>query len=189
MPDVSTEELLQLLRTVRRATIVTLWAETVPPMRARHPTTRQRNPFHGRLTKCARVNGVIRWNYRRAVIRQRVRERGLRTARQLARVRRFDPAPRAWGQRVDDTPLIAHGTQYYLEVKVQRIFDDHYRLDGVPVRSSDQLAQIAVYLVKRRSEGARQRLRRPVVLRDYRLDHILALQMGGVRYTVASRAR
>ena len=65
---IDTNSLANLLRGLRAATIVGLYARTVPAMRKTH------NPYFGRIVKLCRLTAVIGASYGSAVNRRRVKE-------------------------------------------------------------------------------------------------------------------
>jgi hypothetical protein len=148
------DELLNGLRSFRSAAVVSITARTVPAMR------KEDNPFFGRVVKDAHVNGMIRWDYQTAVNRQRVRE---------DRTPDFEEMPRQWGERVRGTPLVEHNGLHYLEVKVQKAHSTYHLDDGTEVPYED----VRPFL---KPPGRhRQGVDDPVILRDYRLDHITSI--------------
>jgi len=167
-------------------------AITVPKM----PKSKggKKNPHHGHLIKISRVNGVIGWRYSSAVKRQLERE---------GKPDAFRAFPRVWGQRVNDTPLVVHinedGCHFYLEVKLQQrdwgYFDTRtgQRIDDATVRPwlskeppdiKGLAAEDAATFPKFYDIAAatRQGTNAPVILRDYRIDHIAELRIGGEEY-------
>lgn len=158
------DELLAGLMKFKSSTIVSFVSRTVPVMR------KTDNPYFGRIIKETRVNGVIRWDYQTAVNKQRVRELKEPT---------FESEPRAWGERVPGTPLIQHKDLFYLEVKVERASSVYLTDDGSEVALDD----LKPFLPKK-GEG-RQEVEKPVILRDYRLDHIIKIIWHGLEMDVS----
>lgn len=169
---ISPDELADLLRNARGATIVTVEARTEPRLLARHPVSGQPNPLKGNLIKVSRVNGIINWGYEGSVNRQRAREEMTPD---------FEALPRKWGFRLPGTPLVEHDGRLYLELKVERSLDHRYEtFDGLELDSAD----VEAYLPQR--SASRQGVSRQVILRDYALDNIISIRMGGMTYIVSS---
>lgn len=153
------------LFTLDRASPVALTAVTAPRMRA------EGNPHHGHVVKVSEVNGFIHFRYSRCVNRQRSREN---------KAPDFMAMPRAWGQRVKGTPLVALVTadgitQLYLEVKIQRrtwVFREPDTGEQIP---QSELQEFLLPPAK----AYTQQLDRDVVMRDYRTDHIAELRVDG----------
>lgn len=169
---ITTEELRSLLLNSRGCAPVTIVAETVPAMR------KTGNPLIGRTVKVSRVNGMIGFLYANAVNNQRMREQGDDAAL-------FQAFPRKWGERIAGTPVVRHVgktgvAEYYLELKVERSLGHEYRVDGLTV--PDETVEC---WLPTRTEGARQEVERPVILRDYALRSIRKITIGGVEYDVA----
>jgi hypothetical protein len=156
--------LFDVLKTVSGAKIVSLVVETVPDM-----ITPKANPLFGRLVKRSYINGMIGFRYENSVNNQLARE-GVEAD--------FVSHPRKWGNRIEGTPLVEHKGTHYLEVKIEKVYDTKYILDGKEV-SKDVVAQ---HLRPAKEGSGRQGTEKAVILRDYKLDSITALNMGGRQY-------
>jgi len=164
-PEVRTVKLLSRHCFVERlaerkgASLVSLVAATEPSMRKRG------NPYHGHITKYANVLGMINWRYEASVNRQRTRE---------GQPADFEAVPRAWGLRVEGTPFVVYQDKLYLELKVERPLNHYYqRSDGEII--SDQ--RLAPWLPAR--PKPKQGVEKPIILRDYQVDHLVAVAHGG----------
>ena len=158
-------ELKAALASRKGTQFITIVAVTDPRMRKRD------NPYIGRVQKRSTVNGAIGWIYQNSVNRERARE-DLQPD--------FEAFPRKWGERISGTPFVEHKGSTYLEMKVERVISTEYLLDGEPVDRS----VIEEWLPKHKSEGARQEVERPVILRDYNLPNITSITYGGTTITV-----
>jgi len=174
------EQLAERLLHVSGAQIVTLEVETDARLRKTHPTIKvagkaARSPYADHVvTKRTVVNGVIGFIYENSVNRQQCREGG---------IGEFEAQPRKWGERIAGTPLVEHAGKLYLEVKVERVVGQPaYFVDGVQVGK----AVLEDYLPQSRSSAESQGVDREVVLRDYAMDSIRAVVMGGQRIEVAA---
>jgi hypothetical protein len=160
-------ELTERLLAFEATQFIGLVAVHVPQMKVR------KNPFHGKVLKLSRVNGAINWSYGRAVNRQRKRE---------DKPADFKPKERTWGNRINHCPLVIHLQDvpyFYLELKrerVERWYFDNETLQQIPE------TELMPYFPKRAK--SRQKLDREVTLRDYRLDHIAELTIGGETWKV-----
>jgi hypothetical protein len=152
-------------------------------------------PYVG-LTKLSRVNGIINFSYEKSVNRQREKRQAPLDA--AGQVEQFDAKPRSWGTRLfcRDTkrkvPLVAKHTpsahvsfaelgripegELYLEMKVQNSLVRQYEFNGEVVPEED----VTPHLRPSRNQTG-------VILRDYRLDHIEEVTMGGHVYCLAVR--
>lgn len=130
---------------------------------------------------------MIGFRYENSVNRQRDRE---------GTDPNFVAQRRKWGKHVPGTPLVEHKGGVYLETKVERELEQRYEVDGVPVSAEEIEA-----LVNRRSARAIpatadplqdfardlttiQGVKRPVILRDFALESIIQLRMGGEWYAI-----
>lgn len=164
MVTVTQEQLIQGLKTIKGATIVTLNCKTIPEMR------KTDNPFWGNVFKFAVVNGLVNWIYENAVNRQRLRE-NLEPD--------FQAFPRKWGQRIRGTPFVIHKEELYLELKRQNVLEEEYRdREGNIISKVDLIGYF-----KAEGEG-RQGVANKVILRDYKVDNIKSLVWRGEEYKV-----
>jgi len=155
-------ELQRQLAQVPESQAVGLTAIHQPEMRQR------KNPLRGKVLKRSRVNGFINFRYQTTVRKQQKRETVPAD---------FVAAPRKWGQRVWGCRLVLHVAdelQLYLEVKIERV--ERLYFDAMTFEPIDEKL-IAPFLKKKRLN--RQRLNKPVELRDYRLDHVAELRLAG----------
>lgn len=176
---ISRGQLRDLLAAQRGAQLVTIVART-------SARARKRNNPHWPVTKLARVNGVIGFNYGSCVRRQQVRE---------GRKPTFAAESRGWGNRADPLvkrprreprrrgicPLVSHKGKDYLDMKVERVVEANY-FDGHGAKL--QLDQVQPFLPVRKSEARHQGVKRAIVLRDYNLDAIESISIGGCEYRI-----
>lgn len=176
--QVTRDELKQILARHRGASAVSLYARTVPEMRKKN------NPFHGRVAKLSRVVGMIGFRYSASVNRQRARE-GRPTDRDGA-VPWFVAEPRKWGKPWGKSPLIEHLGRFYLEVKVNR-GQSQVEYEEAETGRKITHTQLAPYL-RKRSRSKKQGVENEVLLRDYALESIVQLRMGGDVFDVVHRS-
>ena len=177
MATIKHSDLVSVLSTRKGAFFATIVAETEPAMR------KTGNPFVG-ATKISSVNGLLNWIYQNSVNNQRARENQPLDAQ--GEVEHFTPVSRKWGKRIvrqdgSVTPLVEHNGQFYLELKIQKSLGHEYRLGSLTIDSKD----IEPFLPQR-TEGARQMVDNPVILRDYRIDNIRQITMDGTVYDVVA---
>jgi hypothetical protein len=158
------EQLVEMLVKNKGAKIVTLHTETQPQMR------KMNNPYLG-VVKKSRINGVVNFNYENSVNRQRERE-GSETD--------FVAEERKWGHRINGTPVVKHKDKYYLEVKVERVLDSSYELNGNVVNYEDLKP---FFYAKGES---RQGVENEIKLRDFSLDSLKALKYNGELFEIVN---
>jgi hypothetical protein len=158
------DELTAILSAVKGATFSTITTRTEPKL------LKTNNPFIG-IRKVSRVNVTIGFNYQNSVNNQREREGSEAD---------FESLPRKWGQRIKGTPLVSHNGNMYLEAKVEKSLD-HMYINAQGQNVPDDL--IAPFLPKHGE--TRQDLEKEIILRDYKIDSIIAIKMNGEEYTVA----
>lgn len=170
------------------------------------------NPFFGRVTKIAHVNGMINWLYENAVNKQRLREE--QPTDDEGAIEPFIAEPRPWGKRLhlavgEKSRLLAFvhhikGTkrdgishkiltpaefealpvsELYLELKPQASIHYQYLLDGQPIDE----AEIKEFLPDKSNEGKTQGTDTIIRVRDYQLVNIRELALNGKIYRVDTK--
>lgn len=157
------EQLVEMLTAEKGAKIVTLYTKVSPKMKKRG------NPYLGLLKK-SKINGVVNFNYENSVNRQRVREESEAD---------FKAEIRKWGTKIPGTCIVEHNGKYYLEVKVENVYDTKYIVGNQEIEKE----KVKPYLYDS-SGNPRQDLDKEVILRDYSLDSIEAIKYGGKLYDV-----
>lgn len=147
--------------------IATLHTETELKMR------KTGNMYYGRVRKRSKVNVIVGCDYANAVNKQMLRE-----AIPDVPDAEFVPHERAWGMRVGGTPFVCYKDTIYLETMVLRSLGYEYLIDGKPATPS-QIEYIESMLSDRK-EGERQPIEKKVIWRDYKLENIRAVKVGGV---------
>ncbi|RDJ35712.1 MAG: hypothetical protein DWQ19_12915 [Crenarchaeota archaeon] len=176
MKAISTVELKELLERQRGASFVTIIARTKPQF-----IGGKSSPMVG-VEKVSRVNGVVNWSYQNAVNNQRTREG--QPLDEQGEVEFFEPEPRSWGQRLHDEvgrllPTVEHKGRTYLELKVQKSIEYSFYRDDQRIPNEEVLPHL-----RKNTEGRRQEVDNPVILRDYALDSIKAIRLDGELYVV-----
>lgn len=122
------------------------------------PRLKKGCPFKN-VVKESLVNGMVGGHYTNAVNNLREKE---------GEERDFTPQPRKWGYRLPGTPLVEYKGKRYLEMHVKRSLDTRYFEND-----QDITEQIKDYIPEK-EDG--------VVWRDYSLDSIKEVRMGGETY-------
>lgn len=179
MRTITRNQLRAILAEVKGSTAVSLVAVT--DARAR----KTGNPFVtlGPIRKVCKVNGMVGTDHEGAVVRQQARE-GVADPNYRA-------VDRSWGTRLS-AALVQKGDEFYLPIQLNPAFKVRPvyvapKIVGIDARLVPvDRAQIAPFLPPDRTEqdAAHQGVDRCVVRRDYRLDSIAAIAIGGQRYRV-----
>ncbi len=169
MVKITQRKLERLLFMTASCEFIGLTAITVPDMK------KKGNPHWDRTVKIARVNGVINWRYSSAVNKQLLRE---------GKPDAFKAYPRTWGQRVNYTPLVVNitddgETHFYLEVKRERIDAGYFDTE-----TAERVPESELKKWLKPDQESRQGTDKEIILRDYRLDHILELRMQREEYRI-----
>lgn len=153
-------QLQKRLSRIERPMPVGLVTITTPAMRKKN------NPFFGRVIKISHVTAWINFRYSKSVNRQRIREHKPADFRALER---------SWGERIQKTPLVEYGQQWYLDLKIERRLSQLRDVKTGQIIDPKALAPFVRPVPKNR----RQHLNVEVILRDYRLDHIAEIRIDG----------
>lgn len=117
---VTTGQLVDLLASIKGATVVTLKLQTTPKMNKRSREAdsdgvKRDNPFYGDVAKRSEYNVFLNFVYENSVNRQRGRE---------DKEQDFH-AQETWGEHVTNS-LILHNDQYYLQCKLEKSLSTEY---------------------------------------------------------------
>lgn len=165
MRSITRDDLERILRNIHGSTPVTLVTIT-------YPAVKKTGLLSGKtVEKWSRRNCIIGFIYGNSVNYQREREN---------KTPDFTALPRKWGQRIQGTPLVEHNGNVYLETKVQRVLDSQYVVDGRFVADYE----VEPHLRAGSGDDGRQDLENPVVLRDFKLENIMSVNMFGESYVV-----
>ena len=161
---ISKAELETLLQNVKGNTFATITTITEPAQIGG-------SPFKTTLRKVSRVNVALGFIYSNSVANQEKRE---------GMAGDFEAQPRKWGVRIAGTPLVTHKGKTYVEAKVERSIGHSYLVDGRRTAK----ATVSPFLRTLSKPNTQAHIERTVILRDYSLDNILRIRMGGRIYNV-----
>jgi hypothetical protein len=86
----------------------------------------------------------------------------------------WEPGPRAWGERIPNSPFIVHKDKEYLECIFLRGGNSIYMLDGVEIPKSE------IQGLPTKSEGEQGGLVDKVIIRTYSFESILKIRKSKV---------
>lgn len=158
MKTLTRPELVELLKNVKGSTFCSIETETVPK-------TKKGCPLN--LKRLSKVSGCIGFNYTNSVNTQRAKE-GLSED--------FKAVARVWGNRIQNTPLVEHKGNNYLEVKVQSATSDFFA----------NSARISLDKIKQwlYNSETRQGLDKEVIVRDYKIENITRIKINKEEYRI-----
>lgn len=141
----------------------------------------KKNPFQGRVTK-RMVGGqvMIFTNKNGSSYANMVQRRLIQEGKDPDT---FELKPRAWGTRVEESPLVEHTNakgEYteYIEVIFMKGGKTEYLVDGI-VTPKEDIEGIPVERVYEEQQGG---LDNKVIIRSYKLDSIEAIRINGKEY-------
>jgi len=167
MPEyVTKEEIVELIKSVKTSTMITIDAETeikVP----------KSNPFRG-ATKRNTINGQIGFYYGNAVNNELGRE---------DKPMDFRPQVAKWQKPTDSRNLVtnADGSKLYVFIRVLSSGTPRYFMEGQEVSKET----IAPYLPEHRTPHTQENLDKEVVVRSFALDNILGVKMLGNEFVIS----
>ena len=85
----------------------------------------------------------------------------------------FQLKPRAWGTRVDNTPIIFHKDKYYLECLFVSSGDTSYFVDGEQT-DKDSIEGLPEVNVSEKSQGG---VENKIIIRTFSIDSIKAIKL------------
>ena len=159
-------DIMPLLEKIRGATFASMDTRTSVKL-----TGGKKNPMKDRVWKVCKNHRVMIFtnqnsNAYQNMVRRRLEKEG--------KTINFDVAPRAWGTRIPNTPIIEHNGKYYLDViflapgSIEYFLDDEQisegSIEGMPIKSV---------------ESGRQGLEpnNKVVVRTFSLDSIETIRL------------
>lgn len=161
---ISQADMVQKLKTVKGATMISLIAETIPKLKKTGNNL-------GEVKKVAYVNGVLNYNYEGSVNRQRKRE---------GKTDDFKAEKRTWGER--DGALVERttkaGTDHYLQFKLERVIDTKYVGAGGGILSD---AVVGAFLMGKKKSDS-QKVDKDIIMLNYKLTNIKQIKMNGETY-------
>lgn len=141
----------------------------------------KKNPLQGRVQKRTVGSQVMMFTNKNSngyenMVRRRLVQEGKNPET-------FELKPRAWGTRVEDSPLIEHTNakgEYseYIEVIFLKSGTTEYLVDG-QVTPKDEIEGIPASKVYETQQGG---LEDQVVIRSFKLDSIESIRIGGQEY-------
>jgi hypothetical protein len=162
---VTLKQLTNVLKEVNRPIPATIVALSVVKM------NKIGNPYHGKITKKQKANVFIKFDYQNSINKARIKE---------SKEADFISKPRVWGIHVENTPLIEHKNEFYLEARFLNYGPKvEYFIDSInPIKKSE----FSNYLPTVKECSGRQELDDSVIMRDFKLSGILEITMNGIKY-------
>lgn len=139
----------------------------------------KKNPMQGRVRKITEGNQVMIFkngNGYKNMVNRRLKEQfdeiGMTTTELFERIANqdFEPGPRPWGTRVDDSPIISHKGKLYLECIFLKAGQSKYFLNGEEIAKEDIIG------LPVKTEGQQGGLIDKVVVRTFALDSIIKVR-------------
>lgn len=168
MKYVTEAEVVEVIKSVKSSTMITIEAETeikVP----------KSNPYHG-AKKRNTINGQIGFYYANAVNNQLSRE---------DKPMDFVPQMAKWQRPTDSRNLVtnAEGTKLYVYIRVLSSGSPSYSMNGDEVSRET----IAPYLPEHRTPHTQENLDKEIVVRTFALENIFTIKMLGEEYRIVER--
>ena len=149
---------------VHGTTAVTISCVTEPKMNKRN------NPFYGTVEKRQTMNGIIGFDYEKAV--NRLAEKEGAEAREAK--------PRAWGVLSDDRIWVLHNGGHYLRMKVQSSCGEgpKYFIKETGEEISKEL--LKPWMPERKKSSTQSDLEGEVIERDITLSNVKVIRIKGM---------
>lgn len=164
-------KLTTLFSAVNGASFIGLDTKTVPVLAGG-----KSNPMQGRVTKVMTGASVMVFQNKNSNAYENMVQR--RLVAEGKNPESFSLGKRTWGERVENTPVVIHKGQEYLEVIFLKAGKSHYELDGQPV---DEKSVIGLKESATPTQGG---LDNTVYIRTFAKDSITKLKIDGVTVTM-----
>jgi hypothetical protein len=163
---VTTNEVINMVKSVKGSTMITLETETLCDM------NKTNNPFYGAIKKSV-VNGQVGFYYDNAVNNQRGREE---------KEMDFTSQKPKWAVATDCKGIVTNqaGTKFYLYIKILSAESPTYFFNGREVSKDN----IAPYLKEHKKPHTQANIEKEVVVRMYSIENIKKVKMFGNEYEV-----
>jgi hypothetical protein len=165
-----------ILRDINGASFIGISTVTIPKLKGG-----KKNPFKGHVKKITEGSSVMIFQNKKkngyeAMIKRRLEQEGKDPNSFILR-------PRAWGERIPNTPIVHHNGNYYLEVIFLRPGKTHYEVDGVKTNPEDIEGLVIDHTEREVDYSIQGGLYNKVIIRTFRLDNISKFKFGGNTYT------
>ena len=151
--------------TVKGTTIVSFDSVTEPKMR------KTNNPFFGNVLKASKVNGMMGFDYEKAV--NRVAEKEGAEAREAK--------PRAWGKVTEDKLFVEHKGASYLRVMVRSTGKPVYFFkDSGEEITGSVLEEVKSFMPVSKKSSTQADLEGEVIERTYKIENVKELRFKGM---------
>ena len=139
----------------------------------------RKNPMQGRIKKITEGNLVMLFKsgegYKNMVNRRLEKqfdELGMTTVELFERIadKNFEPGPRPWGTRIENSPIISHKGKLYLECIFLKAGESKYFLDGEEIKKENIIG------LPEKKEGQQGGLIDKVVVRTFALESIIKIR-------------
>ena len=169
--EAQTFKISQVLETVNGGSFISMDTVTIPKLKGG-----KSNPMQGRIRKHNKGASIMVFQNKKANAYDNMVKRRLLAEGKDPDL--FKLSPRAWGTRLQGTPLVEHKGALYLEVIFLASGDTSYTLDDQPIKPEDIEG-----LDLGKPEGKQGGLDNKVIIRTFKLDSITRLSIGDKEYT------
>lgn len=171
-------KLQQLLSNVSGNTIISLDTVTVPKLKGG-----KKNPMQGLVQKKMKSINVMVFTNEQSngyenMVNRRLEKEGFEP-------KSFEVGPRAWGQRIPNTPFVLHNDQLYLEVIFLKSGKPSYTLlDAAGNEHGIFEEEIEGLPESKESEDGQGGLSDKVIIRTFKADNIKAITINGEKHVL-----
>ena len=133
------------------------------------------NPMQGNVQKAVIGSSVMIFSNKNSngyenMVCRRLKQEGKETE--------FEVKPRTWGIRIENTPLVAHKDEYYLEVIFLKSGQSSYFLEGKPIKKE------LIQGLDNKAESEQGGLDNKVIIRSYKVSSICRITINKEVYMV-----
>jgi hypothetical protein len=159
----------ELMENVNGSTFISLDTETDVKLKGG-----KTNPFQGRVSKVVVGSNVMVFQNKNSNGYENMVNRRLAAEGKGE----FEVGPRAWGERIKDTPFVTHKGALYLEVIFLKAGERHFTVDGQPYDGAIQ------GLEEDHEEGHQGGLSNKVIIRTYKVSSIKRITINGKTFNL-----
>lgn len=135
------------------------------------------NPMQGGVQKAVVGSSVMIFSNKKSNAYENMVER--RLVAEGKDPKSFSLSPRAWGERIANTPLVLHKDEYYLEVIFLKAGETSYYYNSKPIKKD------LIQGMPEKSEGGKQGgLDNKVIIRTYKISSIARITINKEVYII-----
>ena len=136
----------------------------------------QKNEMQGRVQKVVTMSSVMIFSNKNSngysnMVKRRLEQEG-------KDAESFELKPRTWGERIENTPLVLHKDEYYLEVIFLKSGSVSYKFNNKLIKKENVVG------LPEKKEGTQGGLNNKVIIRTYKVSSITGIRINNKDFQI-----